>query len=234
MKPLIEYCTGAVKSLRAHYETTNVLGHSATSGAAREKLIQDFLISHIPQMTSVLSGVIFDSKGSRSKQQDIVLVHKSMPRLPFASGSDLIFQEGVAATFEIKTRIHPSTLGKIGENIASVKSLTPSSLGGARLGDLDFPHGIILCVILTYGGAPLSKIEEKLRELPENQRPDIYFDLSKGIIIKNEKFLLLEPTTGAHCIIHDAAIGLAHFLRILTKYAGTLEFREVKWGEYIS
>lgn len=68
MKPLVEYCRGAVKSLNAQYEMTNVLGHRATEGAARERLIQDFLIAHLPEMTSVVSGMIIDSTGQRSKQ----------------------------------------------------------------------------------------------------------------------------------------------------------------------
>jgi hypothetical protein len=113
MKALIEYCDGAVKALNAQYVMSKVLGHSATSGSVRERLIQDFLITHLPEMTNIVSGVIIDSEGSRSKQQDILLMLKSMPRPPFASGQDLIFQEGTVATFEIKTGVTPATLGNI-------------------------------------------------------------------------------------------------------------------------
>lgn len=233
MKPLIQYCSGVIKAIQAQYETTAVIGHNATSGSAREKLILDFLVAHTPQMTNVLSGVIFDSFNNYSKQQDIVLVQRSMPRLPFANGCDLIFQEGVAATFEIKTNIQPSTFESIGENIQSIKRLKPSSLGGVRLGELDVPRGRILCSVLTYGGGSFRSISERLESLPEEQKPDIYFDLSKGILIKNESFLLLKPATSQYQEIPDPAEGLAHFLRILIKYAGTIDMKSVKWEDYI-
>lgn len=122
MKPLVEYCHGAIKALNAQYEMTNVLKHSATAGTARERLIQDFLVAHLPEMTSVVSGMIVDSNDQRSRQQDIVLMLKSMPRLPFASGHDLIFQEGTVATFEIKTGVTPTVLNDIAINIESVKN----------------------------------------------------------------------------------------------------------------
>ncbi|MFC5420900.1 DUF6602 domain-containing protein [Bosea eneae] len=148
--PLLEYCEGAVAALRAQYDMTKVLGHAATAGAARESLIQDFLTNHLPEMTSVVSGVIVDAKGGRSKQQDIVLMLKSMPRLRFASGHDLIFQEGAIATFEIKTSINSQAIvSEIGKNILSVRDLSPTSLAGARMGDLSWPHARILTAIIT-------------------------------------------------------------------------------------
>ena len=80
-------------------------------------MIKDFLIGHLPELVSVVSGQIFDAQNTFSRQQDIVLVLKSMPRLPFASGNDLIFQEGVVSTLEIKTNLNAVMLSQIGLNI---------------------------------------------------------------------------------------------------------------------
>ncbi|WP_139211118.1 DUF6602 domain-containing protein [Azotobacter beijerinckii] len=234
MKPLVEYCYGAVKALNAQYEMTNVLRHSATAGAARERLIQDFLTAHLPEMTSVVSGVIVDSSGRRSKQQDIVLMLKSMPRLPFASGHDLIFQEGAVATFEIKTEITPSVLGDIALNIESVKVLAPSTLEGVQLGDLDWPYARILSVVLTYGGAALDSIERKLIELPDAGQPDVYLDLTKGILIKNEGLLFSQDGSNVYLRFDHPATGLARLLALLSKVTGCLVMRGVKWEAYIS
>lgn len=189
MKPLVKYCQGAIDALNAQHKMTEVLGHAATSGAARERLIQDFLTSHLPEMTSVVSGVIVDSTGERSKQQDIVLMLKPMPRLAFASGHDLIFQEGTIATFEIKTQITPYILDGIVANIASVKRLVSRTQAGAQLGGLDWPYGRILHVVLTYGGSGLGTIRNRLNTLPETGKPDVYLDLTRGILIKNESLL---------------------------------------------
>lgn len=234
MKPLVEYCHGAVKALNAQYEMTNVIGHSATAGAVRERLIHDFLCAHIPEMTSVVSGVIIDSSGQRSRQQDVVLMLKSMPRMPFASGHDLIFQEGAVATFEIKTQIVPSNLEAIAENISSVNILQPTTLEGASLGDLGWPYARILNVVLTYGGSPLKSIERKLGSLKESGRPDVYFDLNKGVLIKNEGLLFDLDGSGQYLRFDDPAVGLARLLALLSKVTGRLVMRGVKWDAYLS
>lgn len=234
MKPLVEYCQGAVKALNAQYEMSNVLVHSVTAGSARERLIQDFLIAHLPEMTSVVSGVIIDSNGRRSKQQDIVLMLRSMPRLPFASGHDLIFQEGAVATFEIKTQITPSTLDAIALNIESVNRLMPSTLECVELGNLDWPSSKILNVVLTYGGSALDAIERKLIELPITGQPDVYFDLTRGILIKNHGVLFDKDGSESYLRFNDAGVGLARLLALLSKVTGRLVMRGVEWDTYIS
>ncbi|WP_140217549.1 DUF6602 domain-containing protein [Pseudomonas oryzihabitans] len=233
MKPLVEYCRGAVGSIIAQYEMTKVLGHSATMGSTREKLIQDFLIAHLPQMTNAVSGVVVDSNGARSKQQDIVLVLKSMPRLPFASGHDLILQEGVVATLEIKTEISPSLLEDICTNIRSVKDLKPSSLAGAQLGDVTWPYARILTVVITYGGSSLGSIWRKLDSFPDVSIPDVYLDFTKGVLIRNEGLIYPVRGTDSYLFFEDPSIGLARLLTILSKVTGCLLMRDVNWDEYV-
>lgn len=231
----MEYCSAAVAALTSQYEMTNVLGHAATAGTARESLIQNFFVDHLPEMTSVVSGVIVDAAGKRSKQQDIVLMLKSMPRLRFASGHDLIFQEGTVGTFEIKTTItQRSILAEIGKNIQSVRGLTPTSKGGARLGNLSWPHARIFTAILTYGGAALPKIATWLEEMSADSRPDLYIDLSKGGLLKNEGIFEPKDEESAEYVeINGPALGLARLLTILADLTAMMEFREVKWTEYI-
>ncbi|MCV9938714.1 hypothetical protein OIU35_20395 [Boseaceae bacterium BT-24-1] len=232
---LIEYCEGAVTALRAQYAMTSVLGHAATAGAAREKLIIDFLIDHLPEMTSVVSGVIVDAKGNRSKQQDIVLMQKAMPRLRFASDHDLIFQEGTIATFEIKTAIRGRKLiREIGDNIRSVKLLSSTSKGATRLGDLWWPPNRIMTAVLTYGGARLPEIATFLEEIADPGKPDIYFDLSKGMLLRNE--LLFGGTNDAaqpYFAIDSAARALARFVTMLARLTASVQISDVKWDEYI-
>lgn len=231
----MEYCAAAVSALTSQYEMTKVLGHAATAGAARERLIQNFFVDHLPEMTSVVSGVIVDATGNRSKQQDVVLMLKSMPRLRFASGHDLIFQEGAVGTFEIKTTItQRSIVTEIGENIQSVRALIPTSKGGTRLGSLSWPHARIFTAILTYGGADLPTISGWLGELEDDFRPDLYIDLSKGGLLKNEG--IFEPKvekSSEYIEISGPALGLARLLTILADLTGKIEFREVKWNDYI-
>jgi len=74
-----QYSECALAILRSQFDATKVLKHNATSGSAREQIIKDFLSAHLPELISVVSGQIFDSKDNYSKQQDVVLVLKSMP-----------------------------------------------------------------------------------------------------------------------------------------------------------
>ena len=50
--PYLQYCRSALKSLVSQYEMSKVIGHSATAGTVRERLIHDFLESHIPETVS--------------------------------------------------------------------------------------------------------------------------------------------------------------------------------------
>ncbi|KKX80517.1 DUF6602 domain-containing protein, partial [Vibrio parahaemolyticus] len=128
------------------YDKSKVVKHSATSGAIREGQIKDLLEKHLPSLVHVVSGQVFDSNDNYSKQQDIVLVHKSMPRLQFDSNLDLIFIEGVVATVEIKTHVSPSTMQSIGDNFRSVRALTTSVTSQSALSvNPNYSRSHILC-----------------------------------------------------------------------------------------
>lgn len=222
-------------ALSAQFAMTKVLGHAATAGSARERLIQDFLVSHLPEMTSVSSGVIVDANGNRSKQQDIVLMLKSMPRLRFANGHDLIFQEGPVATFEIKTSVtSQSTISCIGANIRSVRALSSSSLEFTRLGQLSWPATRILAAVLTYEGTSLPSIASWLERLPDTDKPDVYLDFTKGILFRNDGSIVpTDSAAGSYLSVAGAAIGVARFLTILADVTGAVQFRGVNWDQYI-
>lgn len=231
--PYLQYCRSAINSLVAQYEMSKVIGHSATAGTVRERLIHDFLESHIPEMTSAVSGVIIDSQGRRSRQQDIVLMLKSMPRLRFNSGHDMIFHEGVVATIEVKTNVSKSVLLEISKNISSVKRLDPTSLGGVQLGELDWPMHRILHCIVGYGGSGLHDISNVLSAFPEGEKPDIYLDLTKGALLRNEG-IFSEKLLGTDYLIYDdPGEGLARFLSALTIVTSSYSVRDVKWEKYI-
>ncbi|HDX0801987.1 hypothetical protein I5W21_11035 [Stenotrophomonas maltophilia] len=231
--PYLQYCRSALKSLVSQYEMSKVIGHSATAGTVRERLIHDFLESHIPEMTSAVSGVIIDSQGRRSRQQDIVLMLKSMPRLRFNSGHDLIFHEGVVATIEVKTSVTTSVLLGISENIASVKCLEPTSFGGTKLGVLDWPmHRILHCVV-GYGGSSLHDISNALTSFPEAKKPDIYLDLTKGMLLRNEGIFSERTLGDDYLIFDDPGEGLARFLSAMTVVTSSYSVRDVKWEQYL-
>jgi len=232
-KVLQKYCESLLSILNSQYEATKVLRHASTAGSAREEIIKDFLSAHLPKLIVVISGQIFDANENYSRQQDIVLVLKSMPRLPFASGSDLIFQEGVVATIEIKTTLNRNTLDIVGENIASVRKLESSVGATALLGIThSWPSDRILTAVVTYGGSSLESLGSMLIGMGNDARPDLLLNLSKGLLVQNHGLLLREKSGAEYILIDNPAEGFKVFLTFLTEITGTLSARGVRWRNY--
>lgn len=228
-----KYCEAAVSVFNSQYEATRVIQHAVTAGQAREQIIRDFLQAHLPELVSVVSGEIVDAQNSYSKQQDVVLVLKSIPRLPFASGSDIIFQEGVVATIEIKTNLSSATLASIGDNISSVRGLTSSLGASAQLGIThSWPSHRILTAVLTYAGSSFESHVEALSKADENAKPDLLFDLQRGLMVRNHGLLLPTQPTAEYLVVDGAAQGFMFFMTFLTEITSTLTARGVTWRKY--
>lgn len=228
------YCEGALKMLQCQFESTKILQHNSTAGSIREQIIKDFLSNHLPELITLVSGQIFDSSDNYSRQQDIVMVLKSMPRLPFASDNDLIFQEGVISTIEIKTILNSLVLKTIGENISSVRALKSNVGASAQMGIThNWPSNKILTSIVTYGGSKLVSHLDQLAELDINQKPDLLLDLSQGLLIRNHGLLVQEQKGTEYLLVDSPAEGFKLFLTFLTEITGTLSARGVLWRNYL-
>lgn len=229
-----KYCQAAVAILNTQYQATSVIQHNGTVGSIREQLIKDFLTNHLPELISVLSGQIFDSRDNFSKQQDVVLVLKSTPRLPFASANDLIFQEGVVASIEIKTRLDAMALTLIGSNIQSVRKLVGASSVTAQMGvNHKWPLTRILTAIICYEGMSFDNVVFALNNLEEDARPDLVLDLTQGLLVRNHGLLVDNVANGVIYVrYNDAAEGFRMFLTFLTEITGTLSARGVAWRSY--
>lgn len=233
-KFLHQYCESAIVILNSQFNAAQVLRHNGTIGLIREQIIKDFLAAHLPELISVRSGQIVDSNDCYSKQQDVVLVLKGVPRLPFASGNDLIFQEGVVATIEVKTRLFAAELGDIGENIKSVRELAANILAVGQLGvSHNWPHDRILTAIVCYGGMSFDGLLPALNALDEEAKPDLVLDLSKGLVVRNHGLLWpLQPDPCTHIIFQAPAEGFKVFITILAEITGTMSSRGVAWRSY--
>jgi len=233
-KAFHKYCESAVKVLQSQFDATKVLKHNATVGSIREQIIRDFLSDHLPGLIEVVSGQIFDANNKYSKQQDIVLVMRSMPRLPFASGNDLIFRDGVVSTIEIKTNLDRAVLNSIGDNIGSVRSLKSSIGPSAQMGVThSWPGDKILTAIVTYSGSNLVTYLDDLASLDECNKPDLLLDLSQGLLIRNHGLLVRKEENLEYILHGSPAGGFTLFLTFLTEITSTLSARGVKWRNYL-
>ncbi len=230
---LKDYCKNALKVFEAQYGTSTVLTHGASLGSVREQIIRDFLQGHLPEMVNIVSGQIFDSRDQRSTQQDAVLVLKSAPRLPFASGIDLIYIEGVVSTIEIKSSLSAPVLKQIGEGIKSVKSLTPSVWGNVAMGKShSWPADKILSVVVTYNGSSFDALLAVLASMDDAGCPDLVLDLSKGLLIRNHGLLVHKQSQDCYLRFDDPGAGFMKFLTFLSEISSTVGARGVDWRKY--
>lgn len=97
-------------------------GHNATIGARREILLSDYFKKLMPSFFNYGNGVVIDSKGKKSKQEDLVVYS------PFIGGFDeessLFPVESICATIEIKSYLDKQRLKEAFENIKSIKDLS--------------------------------------------------------------------------------------------------------------
>lgn len=229
----VSYCEAAIEALNAQYEMTKVIGHSGSAGGVREAIVRDFLTAHLPDLTSAVTGVIFDSTGTRSKQQDIVFVLKTFPRLPFANGCDLIYVEGVVATIEVKTRIKRADWTTIASNLASVRALAPTGHVVLTMGDLGWDETQVFSAIVIYNGAPLASVQKSLRKLPAEGWPHVYLDLKRGMLARNTNVLVQKDGNADFIVVDEPALAFARFLIFLTKITGRTVIRGVDWNAYL-
>jgi hypothetical protein len=122
---LLAHLNSIVPILSAYYDSSKTMDSPTDIGNLREKFVKEFLRFHLPTIHEIQSGEIVDSSGKTSKQQDVVLYRRDMPKLAVSEGPVILFAEGVKATVEVKSNLTWDEFQKAFENICSVKALQP-------------------------------------------------------------------------------------------------------------
>lgn len=188
--------------LHAQAQVAGGLGHAATVGALRELVVKKFLRPHLPETIAIYSGIIIDSKGNQSRQQDIVLVDKAFPTISVGSedGVALIIAESVLATIEVKSKLDTSELLGTMESIAQTRSLHRSGdLFYSKLGaEMTMQMMPILAYIFAFDGISLPTLVVAMGDFCSKHAdggigPEAVCVLSHGAILRES----LMPTVRA-------------------------------------
>ena len=114
----------AANELRDTIEATKVIEHPTEVGRARENVIRNFLASFCPKDFEFGSGFVFDTHGSISRQQDIVVYRDSYHPIFNIGGIGYFPVESVAAVMAVKSSLGSrSVLNDALDSLASVKKL---------------------------------------------------------------------------------------------------------------
>lgn len=111
--------------MRADFEASrSAFNHPSLKGSAAENILIEFLRIYLPDHLSVISGIVVDSNGGVTKQQDIIICDKAKTPVFFTNGDIRVVPiEAVYATIEVKSNLRKQDISSIVNNMLSVKRL---------------------------------------------------------------------------------------------------------------
>jgi hypothetical protein len=186
--------------LKAKADVAAATGHSSTTGRVRESIVQDFLRPHLPRIFDILSGVIVDSTGARSSQQDCVIVDLRFPLIDIGSETDaLIIAESVVATVEVKSQLDKSQLLGSLAKIAQITSLKRQGSQEYKKGParIVMPTPLpILAYIVAYDGSALDTLLSHIQDFAYGRVDGKIHDRTEivdGICVLNQGVFWTDP-----------------------------------------
>ena len=107
--------------------------HPGELGSGREEIIREFLRAYLPKRFDISTGFAFDSKGSVSKQLDIIISNSlQCPRFETAGANRFYPCESVVAVGQVKSSLTTrEEFSQAMTNLESAKSLDRSAGGMA-------------------------------------------------------------------------------------------------------
>ena len=212
--------------------------HNLTTGEVREDSLRGFLINLLPNFFKYGNGVLIDSEGNKSPQQDIIIYS---PYVSILTPKSKLFPiDSVFATIEVKTKLDKDQLIKSMKSISSVKNLR-KILGKSK----------IQCNIFAYSSDSDKAILNNIKNIKENlgiKDEDMFDNLcinGRCLITKNASlkslskseetydYLLLELKEKALPYFLDSMISTIDFsvnpTPIFTKYLGKFRFNIQEW-----
>jgi hypothetical protein len=179
---------------------TSKIEHAGIKGDAREEIVKNFLIEYIPETFGIAKGLVVDSVGSQSKQEDLMIYDRAATPRFLSLGSAVILPvESVRAVVEVKSTLTVEHLKDALTNIASVRGLPRAHLPPFQM-QTQLPFGLVF----TYTSrVSLDRIVDELREsdVPRHFGPTAVICLDRGCVISlersnlNNMALLPGPTT---------------------------------------
>lgn len=185
-------------------------GHSSTTGRLRELIIQDFLRPHLPRAFDILAGVVVDSTGARSSQQDCLIVDSRFPLIDVGSESEaLVLAESTAAALEVKSYLDKGELLDSLAKAARIKSLKRKGSQEYRKGPalIVSPEPLpILAYIIAYSGTDLNTVIGHIQDFAYGKVDGQMHDRSQivdGICVLDQGVVLngpLMPTVSGNVV----------------------------------
>jgi len=132
MNPFTQLIRAKAAVLKAYFEQSKQIKHSATKGSIREAYIRNFLIEIIPPNSELLGGFITDVFGEITPQIDLIGIEKLLPIIKLDQGTCVSPIEATRFWVEIKSKIETKHLNQIKERLESIDKMTLQLLSGNK------------------------------------------------------------------------------------------------------
>ena len=162
-----EFIAHISKRLVQEFAFSAGAGTPSLIGSAKEHPARVQLENLMPEGVGVGSGIIIDSYGGASKQQDIVIFEKICPIFSINGSPDATYYpvEGVISTGEVKSTLGKAQLQDAFEKSASVKKLrrhsvaTDDGIGPPAVSFRNYAS------IISFSGAPEEQYDQENKSL---------------------------------------------------------------------
>jgi hypothetical protein len=209
-------------ALEANGEVARGTGHATTTGQLRELVFSTFLRPHLPKHLHIRSGVIIDSVGNLSAQQDCVLVDSSFPIISVGAEHEaLLLAESVVATVEIKSFLSTPELRTTMDSIRRTKQLVRSGVASYSKGGITLKGqqpAPVLPYVFAFDGAALNTLAEDAfayaNELDDQASvPEVVCVLGKGVVSRTSSIAKLNGNHLSGPFFQPTQIKTEHFAK---------------------
>ncbi len=117
------------KRMIADLEEARVsISHPGMKGDSSEEIVIEFLRKYLPKNLDICTGILVDSKGSQSKQLDIIITDAAKTPIFYEKGKNRVIPvECAYSVIEVKSVLTKEEIGRCYENMLSVKELEKSA-----------------------------------------------------------------------------------------------------------
>lgn len=227
---LYDYFKTSADVLLSEYQRSRNQGASDNLGYNRELFLTGFLSRVLPSRLTVRRGEVWDARGNRTGQLEIVILRDDCPSLTFAfAGADTYLVEGVFAVVEVKSNL---TRGKLQEALGTlrlVKSLDVIT-SGASITSGPVLHRPLRCVF-AYEGASWNIIVDEVTKPDNAGVADLVCILARGALVARGHFLTWEGDS-PYKWCDGKAVALAWLYLHLVSYSTSFVGRSLGLRQY--
>lgn len=228
MKPILfDYFKKTAKVLEANYDRSAEQNASSNLGKNRESFCNLFLNTVLPPKLKTKSGEIWDSKGVKTGQLDLIIIRDDAPSLEFGSDNTYL-AEGVFSVLEIKSNLDRTKINEAAKSMLNVQKLTINVGATISIGQ---PLTRPLRIVFGYEGATWETLIDEINKNGWEDLFDLVCVLNRGVLI-NKGRLLNWGGQQQFAIVNGSASAVGFIYYYLTSYGTFFVGRSLDINSY--